>query len=94
MVAETGLTSSSKNLGLWHRGTVLEEVEVSAFVRLCDVIDEELRVAAMIAWRGGFPRSTTFRQLFITDVQMQLPVRHIEFDEVTVLHEGERAADG
>ena len=73
---------------------MLQEVKVSPFIGLGDVIDEELGVTSVVAGRGWLPSGAALGQFLVADMQVQFTVRHIQFNEVAVLHKSQWAADG
>jgi hypothetical protein len=64
---------------------VLQEVKVSPFIGLGDMIDEELGVTPVVAWWGWFPGGAALGQFLVADMQVQFTVSYIQFNEVTIL---------
>src|SRR5690348_5568856 len=70
-----------------------QKVEVAAAVRLLDVLIVEPSVAARVPALGGTPSLTPTLELIRVDEEIQPACGNVELDDVTVAHEGERAAD-
>src|SRR5258708_5016266 len=83
----------SVDLGLWHGGGALEEVEVAALVGLADMLREQRAVAALVSGRRRLPFAFSAHQLGLVDPERKPAACHVELDQITVLHQCERAAD-
>src|SRR5437879_2002091 len=71
-----------------------QEVEVAAFVRLVDMLDIELHVAARGVLLRRRPLPAAPLELGIGHVQMQSTLFHVELDQIAALHQRERPAGG
>src|SRR5690606_40837906 len=67
-----GETKSRKSVDLWlgRRRAGMEENEVAALVRLCDMIDSENAVSAPIGCRSRLPSGAAALELRIVHVEM------------------------
>src|SRR5687768_7403469 len=81
------------NLGIRRDATAVQEVEVTAFVGLRNVLTEKRAIAAREACGRRFPLGLPLRELCIAYLELELPCSDVELDEIAVLHERERAAD-
>src|SRR5881296_4022176 len=62
-----------------------EEVEVTALVRLRDMIQEQLAVASRIVRLGWLPSAAPAIHFFVRHQQVQFPCCDIQLDQVAVL---------
>src|SRR5437868_4131616 len=69
-----------------------EEVEVTAFVGLEDVVEEERAVAASVCASRLLEAGQATADLLYWDVEIKSSVGDIENDWIAVLHDRERAA--
>jgi hypothetical protein len=71
-----------------------QEVEIRASVRLLDVAYVHLHVSAIVSrlWRS--PLGTPARELVFRNIEMEAPCLDVELDEVPLVHQRERPADG
>ena len=83
-------SSKNRRLGRWR--AVLQKVEVTALVRLGDVVDIKLAVAAGVFGLGLFPCGAAGFEFGVIHVQMNFSIGHVEFDFVAGLHERQRTA--
>src|SRR5213596_1319376 len=70
-----------------------EEIEVAAFVGLPDMGGEHGAIAAGVARRGLLPGCAAAIELFLGDVEMDAPRRHVQLDRVAGFYEGQWATD-
>src|SRR5512146_33946 len=70
-----------------------EKVEVAAAVRLLDVLIVEPAVAARVPPLPGTPSLASTLELIGVDAEIQPACGNVQLDDVTVAHEGQRAAD-
>ena len=83
------------NAGIGSAGSVVvEEMKVAAFVSLRDFLFEKFAVAAGEAFFRRRPGGLALGEFVIADVKGEGSVLGVEFDEVAVLHESQRSADG
>ena len=71
-----------------------QEIEVCALGCLHDVLHIQLLIAAGDGRRSCFPGRSPPGEFFVRDVQVQAARVDIQFNEVAVLDEGERATGG
>src|ERR1700751_1498838 len=76
-----------------RRRGALEKIEVASLVRLAHMLREQPPVAAAIARRRLPPGGAALLELLVAHLQAQAPAGDVEFDDVAVAHESERAAD-
>ena len=70
-----------------------QKVQVGALVCLQHMAVVQAHVAGSRLGRGH-PGQAAAGQFFVADMQMQATARHVQFDLVAVLHQGQRAARG
>src|SRR3954462_15864432 len=86
-------TTSSVDFRFRYRGPGLQEIEVAALVRLRDVLQVQRAIAPRILGRLGLPVRAALLESVVIDLEVQPPGGHVQFDDVTVLDEAQRAAD-
>src|SRR5260370_3346991 len=64
-----------------------EEVEIGALMRLHDMVDVELGVAAVVVAVRRLPRLAALRQLGVGHVELEGPLVDVQLDHFPVLHQ-------
>src|SRR5713101_2049832 len=83
----------SARVGLGVASGPGQEPEIAALVGLGHVLAVQRAVAALEPRRWRLPGGAPTGELIVIHFQAQRPLRHVESDQVTGAHQGERAAD-
>src|SRR5712692_5375374 len=83
----------SARVGLGVASGPGQEPEIAALVGLGHVLAVQRAVAALEPRRWRLPGGAPAGELIVIHFQAQRPLRHVESDQVTGAHQGERAAD-
>src|SRR5215471_10837225 len=83
----------SVNLGLRSLSPRMQKIEVASLIGLRDVSAEERAEATLVTRRRRSPSGAPARHFFFADQQIQFSSRHVQFDQISVARERQRAAD-
>lgn len=72
----------------------LEKIEIATFVRLQNVLLEQVRISSQVFGRGSFEVPAALFQVLLGDDQVEPPVFQIQFNPVAVADKCKRSADG
>src|SRR5258708_32562760 len=67
-----------------------EKIEIATLIGLADMLGIHGAIAAQEMRRRRFPGGATARQLFLVDVEMDFPCRHVDLDLIAGLHQRQR----
>ena len=71
-----------------------QKVEITAFVSLLDMIQEELAVASSVMRFGRTPGFTPLRQFLLRHLQCQASFVNVEADDIPILDQCQRPPGG